>query len=97
VHAASHGRSRPGRRTGLTWRRGAESGEPTGPEDRYADLVFELAGTAGITPPRGGGGFGRTALRFHNKIFAMLVRGRLVLKLPVERVGLSFAAGRAES
>jgi hypothetical protein len=56
------------------------------PEERYDDLVGELVGIAGITPPRGGGGFGRTALRFDNRIFAMLVRGRLVLKLPAERV-----------
>jgi hypothetical protein len=48
---------------------------------------------AGVTPPRGGGGFGRSALRFQNKIFAMLVRGRLVLKLPVERVDALVAAG----
>jgi hypothetical protein len=43
-------------------------------EDRYLDLVDELVGVAGVTPPRGGGGFGRSALRFENKIFAMFVR-----------------------
>ena len=63
------------------------------PEDRYGDLVDELVGLAGVTPPRGGGGFGRTALRFDNRIFAMLVRGRLVLKLPAERVDALLAAG----
>jgi hypothetical protein len=31
-------------------------------------------------------GFGRSALRWKNKIFAMLVRGRLVAKLPAPRV-----------
>jgi hypothetical protein len=56
------------------------------PEDRFADLVDELVGIPGVTPPRGGAGFGRSALRFHNKIFAMFVRGRLVVKLPAERV-----------
>jgi hypothetical protein len=56
------------------------------PEDRYEDLVDELLGIDGVTPPGGGGGFGRTALRFRGKIFAMLVRGRLVLKLPRQRV-----------
>ena len=56
------------------------------PEDRYEDLVGELVGTAGVTPPRGGSGFGRTALRFQDRIFVMLVRGRLVVKLPSERV-----------
>jgi hypothetical protein len=63
------------------------------PEDRYADLVDELVGLAGVTPPRGGSGFGRSALRFQNKIFAMLVRGRLVVKLPAGRVDALIAAG----
>jgi hypothetical protein len=62
-------------------------------EDRYADLVDELLGIDGVTPPGGGGGFGRTALRFRGKIFAMLVRGRLVLKLPAARVNSLIAAG----
>jgi len=62
-------------------------------EERYEDLVDELVGTAGVTPPRGGGGFGRSALRFQDKIFAMLVRGRLVVKLPATRVDELVAAG----
>jgi len=63
-----------------------EGVEELGPQDRYADLVDELAGVPGVDPPRGGRGFGRTALRYKTKIFAMLVRGRLVLKLPAARV-----------
>lgn len=63
------------------------------PEDRYADLVDELVGTAGVTPPRGGSGFGQTALRFQDRIFAMLVRGRLVVKLPADRVDALVAGG----
>ena len=63
------------------------------PEDRYEDLVDALVGADGVTPPRGGGGFGRSALRFQNKIFAMFVRGRLVVKLPAERVEELIAAG----
>jgi hypothetical protein len=62
------------------------------PEDRFADVVDDLIGSDGVTPPRGGSGFGRTALRFHNKIFAMLVRGRLVVKLPAARVDELVAA-----
>ncbi|MCD9880029.1 MmcQ/YjbR family DNA-binding protein [Streptomyces guryensis] len=54
-------------------------------EERFDDLVTELLGLPGVTPP-GGSGFGRSALRVHNKIFAMLVRGQLVVKLPGERV-----------
>ncbi len=66
---------------------------PATPEERYEDLVDDLVGIPGVTPPRGGGGFGRTALRFENKIFAMLVRGQLVLKLPAGRVDDLVAAG----
>jgi hypothetical protein len=72
---------------------GREGAGPGRPEDRYEDLVGELLGRPGVTPPRGGGGFGRTALRFQGKIFAMLVRGRLVVKLPADRVDALIAAG----
>jgi hypothetical protein len=61
--------------------------------DRYADLIDELVPVQGVTPPHGGAGFGRSALKFRNKIFAMLVRGRLVLKLPADRVEALVAAG----
>ncbi len=64
------------------------------PQGRFEDLVDELTGIDGVTPPRGGGGFGRTGLRFQNRIFAMLVRGRLVLKLPAPRVDELVGAGR---
>jgi hypothetical protein len=63
------------------------------PDERYEDLVDELIGTAGVTPPRGGSGFGRSSLRFQGKIFAMLVRGRLVVKLPAGRVDALIQAG----
>lgn len=63
------------------------------PEDRFDALVSELLGTPGVTPPGPGGGFGATALRCHNKIFAMLVRGRLVVKLPRLRVDALVEAG----
>jgi hypothetical protein len=54
---------------------------------RYEDLVDDLMGIDGVMPPRGGSGFGRSALRYRARIFAMFVRGRLVLKLPADRVG----------
>jgi hypothetical protein len=60
---------------------------------RYEDLVDELVGEPGVTPPQGGGGFGRSATRFNGKIFVMFVRGRLVLKLPAERVDELVLAG----
>ena len=61
--------------------------------DRFGDLVDELIGSPGVTPPRGGSGFGRSALRWERKIFAMLVRGRLVVKLPAPRVDALVAGG----
>src|SRR5437016_4063730 len=63
------------------------------PQERFADLVDELVGTPGVTPPQGGSGFGRSALRYEKKIFAMFVRGRLVLKLPARRVDELVAEG----
>jgi hypothetical protein len=62
------------------------------PDPRYEDLIDELMGEPGITPPHGRG-FGRSAVRFNGKIFAMFVRGRLVLKLPADRVDEMIAAG----
>jgi hypothetical protein len=68
------------------------AGEPAA-EDRFGDLVDDLVGCPGVTPPRGGSGFGRSALRWENKIFAMFVRGRLVVKLPVPRVDALVSGG----
>jgi hypothetical protein len=58
------------------------------PEDRFDVLVGEFAAVPGVLPPgaEGSGGFGSGALRVRNRIFAMLVRGRLVVKLPRTRV-----------
>ena len=63
------------------------------PEDRFDALVEQLAATPGVAPPGQGSGFGSSALRFHSKIFAMLVRGRLVVKLPKARVDALVADG----
>lgn len=61
---------------------------------RYLDLVDDLVGIDdGVTPPPGGSGFGRGSLKYRGKIFAMLVRGSLVLKLPADRVTELIAAG----
>ena len=50
----------------------------------------------GVTPPEGGSGFGRGALRYRRKIFAMFVRGQLVVKLPRSRVDELVVAGHGE-
>ena len=60
---------------------------------RFEDLVTEFNDVDGVTPPSGGAGFGRSALRYQGKIFAMLVRGALVVKLPADRVAALIAAG----
>jgi hypothetical protein len=64
-----------------------------GSQERFEELVDQLVSTEGVTPPRGGSGFGRSALRFQGRIFAMHVRGALVLKLPAERVEALVRAG----
>jgi hypothetical protein len=66
------------------------------PADRFEDLVGEFSDIDGVTLPRGGGGFGRSALRYRGKIFAMFVRGDLVVKLPESRVAELVGAGHGE-
>ena len=66
------------------------------PAQRFEDLVGEFNDTDGVTLPRGGGGFGRSALRYRGKIFAMFVRGDLVVKLPGQRVAELVGAGHGE-
>ena len=69
--------------------------DPT-PELRFEDLVSEFNDTDGVTLPHGGGGVGRSALRYRGKIFAMFVRGDLVVKLPARRVDELVAAGHGQ-
>ena len=63
------------------------------PEERYEDLLDAFNDTDGVTLPTGGSGFGRSAMRYRRKMFAMLVRGHLVVKLPENRVDELVAAG----
>jgi TfoX/Sxy family transcriptional regulator of competence genes len=68
----------------------------------YADLVEALSGVDGVTLGSGRRGFGAGALQVDGRIFAMLSHGRIVLKLPRERVaalvskgdGMPFDAGK---
>jgi hypothetical protein len=71
----------------------ADNSSPDALAGRFEDLVDELVGVDGVTPPRGGSGFGRGALRYRGKTFATLVRGQLVVKLPAGRVAELVEAG----
>jgi hypothetical protein len=64
-----------------------------GVRERYLELIDDLVGIDGVTPPPGGSGFGRGSLKYQGKIFAMLVRGQLVVKLPETRVAELITAG----
>jgi len=63
------------------------------PSERFETLVAEFADLPGVIPPGATKGFGSGALRIQGKIFAMLVRGHLVVKLPAERVAILVGAG----
>lgn len=71
------------------------------PEKRFASIVEEFRGKAGITLPSSGSdrkkGFGSSGLKFKDKVFAMLAsEGRFVAKLPRERVDELVAKGDGE-
>ncbi len=64
------------------------------PEQHFAELAARFLADPGVTE---GTGFGASqGLRTGGKIFAMLMGGRLVVKLPRERVDALIAAGTAE-
>jgi hypothetical protein len=65
------------------------------PASRFAVLVEALATRPGVGPPGASGrrGFGSAALTIDGSIFAMVVGGAVVLKLPRHRVEGLVAAG----
>ena len=64
------------------------------PDRRFAELAELFTGEPDVSE---GTGFGKVpGLRTGGKIFAMLARGRLVVKLPRERVDVLVDAGAAE-
>lgn len=72
------------------------SHSPINPEERFAMVVEELLNYPDVTPPSEGKGFGSSGLKIHGKIFAMLVRDKLVVKLPKSRVDALVASGNGE-
>ena len=70
------------------------------PEERFAMIVEVLLSNPDVTPPSDGTqskkGFGSSALKIQNKIFAMLVREKLVVKLPKPRVDVLITSGKGE-
>src|SRR5262249_4394502 len=73
--------------------------QPTG-DERYAAMARELLRHPGVARPsdeaRAKKRFGSNAITIRKKIFAMLVRGRLVVKLPRQRVDELVASGDGE-
>lgn len=62
-------------------------------DPRFAPVVQAFAGVPGV---KAGKLFASYGLKVNSKIFAMFGRGRLVVKLPKERVDEMLSAGRAE-
>lgn len=73
---------------------------PITPEEHFVTVVEALRNLPGVTPPtdepRSKKRFGSSELKVHNKIFAMLVKGQLVVKLPKSRVDALIASGNGE-
>jgi TfoX/Sxy family transcriptional regulator of competence genes len=76
------------------------SHSPITPEERFATIVEALLSNPDVTPPsdapQSKKGFGSSGLRINNKIFAMLVKDKLVVKLPKSRVDALIASGKGE-
>lgn len=79
------------------------SNDAIDPRERFAALVAVIGHEPGVTPPDASSRrFGSSALKVNGSIFAMLTRGRLVVKLPRGRVddliqegiGSAFDAGK---
>jgi hypothetical protein len=68
------------------------------PEERFDSVVAALLEYPNVTPPLASAQreFGSNALKVNNKIFSMLVRGALVVKLPAPRVTALIDSGAGE-
>ncbi len=69
-------------------------------EGRFAAIVKQLARNPDVTPratdANSNKRFGSSGLKIRNRIFAMVARGRLVVKLPQQRVDALVAKGEGE-
>ncbi|MET3919461.1 TfoX/Sxy family protein [Arthrobacter sp. UYEF20] len=65
------------------------------PEERFNALVDEFRASPGVSVPGEPGRrrFGSSALKVDGSIFAMIAGGRLVVKLPHDRVDTLIATG----
>jgi hypothetical protein len=63
-------------------------------EERFATLIEALRAEPDVT--KDWKGFGASGLKVKGKIFVMLSRGRLMVKLPRQRVDALVAAGEGE-
>lgn len=63
------------------------------PKERYLLIVDQLRMNPDVTQSKKSLSSG---LRIHNKVFAMLSKGRLVVKLPAHRVDELIATGNGE-
>jgi len=78
---------------------------PSDEDPRFAELLDELRKDRTFAPivrdyfarkADGGRAFGSNALKVNDKLFAMVTRGHLVVKLPKDRVATLVAAGEAD-
>jgi hypothetical protein len=76
------------------------SHQPVTPEERFAAVIAGLGDNPDVSYPSDGARattmFGASALKIRNRIFAMLVGGRIVVKLPRQRVDALIASGGGE-
>lgn len=67
---------------------------PADADALFEQLVERFRTDPSVTPPTPGRGFGSSGLKIEGKIFAMVSKGELVVKLPRQRVDELIAAGK---